>query len=266
MAVVAVKAVRDQRRALLFWALGLVAMIGMYVGIYPSMRGQTSYRDILDSMPESLRALFVASGLEDVTTGPGYLYVELLSFMAPLLVLLYAVGAGASAVAGEEDRHTLDLLLAHPVSRTRVVLEKVGAMVAGLLVLGTTLVVAIIVLGALVDMGLSSAYVVATVVHLLLLGLVFGSMALLVGCVTGRVGLSRAVPGLLAVVAYLVNGLGLTVDWLRPLRPASPFYQYLDHDPIRHGLSWPAVAVALATSAVLLLAAVWAFRRRDVRG
>lgn len=266
MPVVALKAVRDQRRALVLWAVGLVALIGMYVGIYPSMRGQSGYSDILDSMPESLRALFVASGIEDVTTGPGYLYVELLSFMAPLLVLLYAVGAGASAVAGEEDRHTLDLLLTHPISRTRLVLEKLGAMVAGLVVLGTTLGVAVVGLGALADMGLTSSYVAATVVHLVLLGLVFGTMALAVGCVTGKVGLSRGVPALVAVLTYLVNGLGLTVGWLEPLRPASPFYQYLAHDPIRHGLSFPAAGVALATAAVLVLVAVWGFRRRDVNG
>jgi ABC-2 type transport system permease protein len=260
------KSVRDQRRALFFWAVGLVGLIGMYVGIYPSMRGSTGYSDIIDKMPESLRALFVASGVGDVTTGPGFLYVELLSFMAPMLVLLYAVGAGSGAVAGEESRRTLDLLLASPVSRTRLVVEKVAAMVVGLGVLGVTLVVATIGLGALADMGLSSANVVATMAHLVMLGLVFGALALFVGCLTGRPALSRGVAAMVAVVTYLVNGFGLTVDWLRPLRPLSPFYQYLAHDPIRHGLAPGALAVALATAVVLVVAAAWVFERRDVTG
>ena len=56
---------------------------------------------------------------------------ELFSLMAPLLLIVFSIGAGASAIAGEEDRHTLELLLANPVSRCRIVLEKLAALVAG---------------------------------------------------------------------------------------------------------------------------------------
>ena len=67
-------------------------------------------------MPATLRSLFAATGA-DMSTPVGYIQIELMSFMGPLLVILYAVLAGSAAVAGEEDRHTLDLLLANPVSR-----------------------------------------------------------------------------------------------------------------------------------------------------
>ena len=40
--------------------------------------------------------------------------------MAPLILLIFAVGAGADAVAGEEERGALDLLLAHPLRRRRL--------------------------------------------------------------------------------------------------------------------------------------------------
>ena len=39
--------------------------------------------------------------------------------MLPLLLLVYAIGAGSRAIAGEEESGTLDLLLAHPLSRRR---------------------------------------------------------------------------------------------------------------------------------------------------
>lgn len=263
---IALRVLRDQRRSLEFWAIGLVLLVGMYAGVYPSMRGNSSYTDVINQMPESFRALFTAGGAGDFTSGPGYLYVELLSLMAPMLVLVYGIGAGAAAIAGEEDRHTLDLLLANPVTRTRVVLEKLTALIAGIALLAATLAVSTIALGAAADMKLSAAHVVAAMVHLALLGVVFGTLALLVGSATGRVGLSRAAAALVAVAAYLVNGFGTTVDWLRPIRPASPFYQYLGHDPIRHGLWWPGVGIAVATAAVLAVLAVRAFGRRDVAG
>lgn len=152
---VAAKTLFDQRRALLGWILSLALLIAMYVAIWPSMRGQPSMSEFLDQMPEAMRSLFATTGA-DMSTPVGYLQVELLSFMGPLVLLLYTVTAGAGAVAGEEDRRTLDLLLATPVSRTRLVLHKLLAMIVGAVALGAVGVLALMGEGALADMGLPS--------------------------------------------------------------------------------------------------------------
>jgi ABC-2 type transport system permease protein len=102
--------------------------------------------------------------------------------------------------------------------------------------------------------------------HLALLGLVFGALALAIGAATGSTGLSRGVPAVVAVVAYMVHGLGPMVTWLEPVRELSPFYQYIGHDPLRSGVSVPSVTVAVATVVVLTAVAVWGFSRRDIRG
>ena len=85
------------------------------------------------------------------------------------------------------------------------------------------------------------------------------------GAVTGHLGASRAVPALLAVLSYLLNAFGQLVSWLRPLRPISPFYAYSGHDPLRSGPWTVGILVAVATTAVVVAAAVVAFGRRDVR-
>jgi ABC-2 type transport system permease protein len=190
--------------------------------------------------------------------------VELLSFMGPLILMLYTVTAGASALAGEEDRRTMDLLLSAPVSRTRVVVEKLAAMCGGALLIAAVGVVALVGEGALADMRLPWGNVAAAMLHMALLALVFGTLALAVGGVTGHATLSRAVPAVVAVVAYVVNGLAPIVSWLEPFQKLSPFYQYVGHDPLRHGVSRTSVGVAVATVAVLAVVAVLGFRRRDV--
>jgi ABC-2 type transport system permease protein len=184
--------------------------------------------------------------------------------MGPLLLIIYSVAAGASAVAGEEDRHTLDLLLANPISRTRIVLEKLAAMTVGAALLGAVTAVALLAEGRLVGMSLPVGGVTAAMVHMTLLALVFGAMALAAGAATGHSALSRALPAVVAVLTYIVNGLAPVVSWLKPAQKFSPFYQYSGHDPLRHGLSWPATLVAVSTILVLAAIAVAAFRRRDV--
>jgi ABC-2 type transport system permease protein len=260
---VLLKTVRDQRRSYAAWCVGVILLVATYVALWPSIKGQPSMQDFLDQMPAAFRNLFAMSGA-DMSTPAGYIQIELLSFMGPLLVLLYAVGTATAAVAGEEDQHTLELLLTTPVPRGRVLIDKAVAMTAGTLGLSALLGAALVAEGSLVGMNLSVPRVAAAMMHLGLLGLVFGSLALAIGAGTGRLGLSRAVPLILAVLAYVVNGLGGLVDWLRPFQPLSPFYQYAAHDPLRHGVSLPAAVVSLATVAVLIAAAAWSFDRRDI--
>jgi beta-exotoxin I transport system permease protein len=93
----------------------------------------------------------------------------------------------------------------------------------------------------------------------------FGALALLVGAATGHVAASRALPALIAVVAYLVKAFAPLVSWLSPRRRPSPFYLYIGHDPLRTGFSVAGIAVGVATTAVLVGLAIAAFGRRDVR-
>jgi ABC-2 type transport system permease protein len=259
------KTLYDQRRALLAWCVSLALLVGMYVAVWPSIHEQPSMTQFLDSMPEAFRALFAMAGA-DMSTPVGYVQIELLSFLGPMILLIYAIAAGSSAVAGEEERHTLDMLLANPVSRTRVVLEKLAAMVIGVVLLTAVTAAALLIEGPLGDLRLPVGNVLAAMVHLALLAMVFGTLALALSASTGRAGLSRAIPGVIAIAAYVVNGLGPLVSWLQPLQKFSPFYQYAGHDPLRHGLSGLGVLVALATVAGLVALAVAGFRRREVAG
>ena len=72
------------------------------LSIFPSIHGNVNFSKLLDAYPEVLRKMFQ---VEDYTTGPGYLRAEVFSFVAPLLLTLFAVLWGSDLVAGEEERH-----------------------------------------------------------------------------------------------------------------------------------------------------------------
>ena len=261
---VALRTLKDQRKALFAWAVSLAALVAMYVAVYPSVKGSSSFAKLIDQMPKAYRALFTTGGGADFTTPAGYVNTELMTFMGPLLVMVYAIGAGANALAGEEERGTIDLLLANPVSRARVALGKFSSLVVGTAVLAAVLWVALAAEGAAAGMDLPLGNTAAALLQLALLGIEFGTLALFVGALSGHLTLSRAVPALLAVVTYLINGLGPMVGWLNPLRPASPFFHYIGNDPLRNGLSLRGLVVSTLTIAVLLFASLYTFRSRDL--
>ena len=78
----------DHRRGLLAWSLGIVGYIALIAAIFPSIEGSPDFDALIESYPEVLKSLFGLTEGADITSGPGFLDVELFSFMLPLLVLV----------------------------------------------------------------------------------------------------------------------------------------------------------------------------------
>src|SRR5262245_66674443 len=102
---VLVQSVRERGRSLLWWTLGLVGLIGITVAFYPSIRDDPGLAEFGENLPESLRALFIGGEL-DLASPVGYLNSQVYAAVAPLVFLVFSIGAGAGAVAGEEERGT----------------------------------------------------------------------------------------------------------------------------------------------------------------
>jgi ABC-2 type transport system permease protein len=108
------------------------------------------------------------------------------------------------------------------------------------------------------------ADIVAACVMLALLGLSFGSVAFAVGASTGRRAIANGVAGGLAVLTFIVHAIGPTVQWLRPLRPLSPFRWYQDPGLLTGGLHLRNVLVLTGIAAASYVVAHIAFERRDL--
>jgi ABC-2 type transport system permease protein len=180
------KTLRDQRRPLGWWSLGLVAVIAIYM---------LPYRAYLDAGVLNINtnsALYQALGYD--TTPAGYLQGTLFALLGPLLLVMMAVTVGARAIAGDEEAGTLDLLLAHPVSRTRLLLERFGALAAAVTWLGLIVWAGTVAAVAAADMGIAAGRVAATSLGLVLLALGFGTVALAISARSGRRGLTLGSP------------------------------------------------------------------------
>ncbi len=255
------RAFHEQRRALVGWAVGLAGLAVVMLAIYPTVRGNEQFSKLIEAYPQTLKTLF---DVADYTTGPGYLRAEVFSLTGPLLLTVLAVLWGSDLTAGEEERRTVDVLLANPVSRRRVVVEKWAAMATGTVLAAAALGVVLAVGAPLVRLRVGAEALTAAVLASALLAVSFGTVALAVGAATGRRGLARGVGALVVVVAYLLSSLPDLVTWLRPARPLSPWYHALGVDPLAAGVEPLHVLVLVGVIAVFLAVAVAAFDRRDL--
>jgi ABC-2 type transport system permease protein len=256
------KTLRDQRRAFVAWGVGIAAIAAMYAAFYPSVRDSASdLQRYLENLPEALKGVFGG----DFTAPAGYLRTETFSALGPILFLVFAIGAGSRALAGEEEGRTLDLLLSAPIRRRQVLADKWISMVMISLGLAAVLGLTIASVGPLFELHIGLVELTSTCLMLLLLAVAFGTIALAIGCATGHKGLANGVTGGLATVTYVLNVLAPAVDGLSFFRPLSPFRWYLEPDPLVSGLATTNVIVLIAITAVAYAIAWITFERRDLR-
>jgi ABC-2 type transport system permease protein len=255
------RSMREERRSILGWLAGLVGFSVVMLAMYPTVSGNKSFSKLLDAYPDALKKLF---SLSDYTTGAGYLRTEVFSFMAPLLLAILAILWGSDLVAGEEERRTIDILLANPVSRRRVVTEKWLALVTGVTLLSAGLELALGLLGPAFRLHVGWAPLTAVVLGSGLFALAFGTLALATGAATGSRGVARGVATVLAVATYLLSTLAQLVGWLRPVESASLWYHALGTDPLSSGFHLGHLLVPALAAAALAGLAVLGFERRDL--
>jgi ABC-2 type transport system permease protein len=258
------RGLRDHRRALVGWCVGVAAYVALIASIFPSIEGNPDLNELIESYPDVLKSLFGIGEGGDITSAAGYLDVELFSFMLPLFVLVLAIGSGARTFAGEEDAGRLELVLSYPVGRRDAVLAKGAAVGGEVLVLCATIGLALVLFDPLVDLDLSLSRLVAALGALAALGLLHGWLALAVGAAWPSRALAIGVPAAVAAGAYLVSGLHGLAGWLDPFRFVSSFW-LVGSSPLQTGVDgWGTLAVLVA-AVVVLAAGALLVERRDLQ-
>ncbi len=253
----------EQRRAMIGWMLGMAGVVAMYSAFYPSITSNAKQLNkYLDSMPPAFKELIGGAGA--FTTPRGYLQGEIFSIMAPLLLAIYAIGAGARGIAGEEQGGTLDLLLANPIERGSVVLQKFAAFATGTVVLGLVLWASILVVGRPFGLTVGAGDAAAACTATALLAIDIGALALAIGCWRGARGVAVGIATAVLVAMYLFDLLAPSVRSVAWLQRLSLLHYASGAQPITNGLRVVNVAILAGFALVMVVAAVVSFDRRDL--
>jgi ABC-2 type transport system permease protein len=293
-----VKVLRDLRVSLI--------VVMLLIGAFQCLWAKITQRIIKELLPEITRVMFLGDLEKILFQGPGKLMQTLMGgesirinstldmlsigYVHPLMQIIFciwAVGRASGAIAGEIDRGTMELLLAQPIARWRVVFAHFLADVITIPLLclalwagnwlGTGLV-------GMLQLGAARGMLVQ-VVDPCVFGPALWNVGALIFAVSGyTMALSAAgrfrnrVLGfavLVTLVQFLVNVVGQLWDVVEPLRPLTVFYYYQPQQIILSdrwtvGLGSPAllhvnaVLVLFAVGAVGYAIALWTFCRRDL--
>lgn len=250
------KSLRDYRVAILGWGigLGLLMLVGFILATPDIIATYASIAPLLR---------FLGDGYA-LQTPEGYVTFRYLGMIVPLMLSLWPILAGARLVRGEEDRGTLDVLLATPQTRTRVLLEKIAALFLALLLIALLFTLCTIAGEASIH-HVDAIRALLTALNLSLLAFFFGMVSLLLSQFTVRGGIAAGGAGGLLLLALAFNATGNEIQgsWVQYL---SPFYYYnLNRPLIASFHDQPGAALLLvALSALCIVGSLILFVRRDI--
>ncbi|HEX6709222.1 MAG TPA: ABC transporter permease subunit [Rubrobacter sp.] len=251
--------VRMLSRGVIIWG----AAIGLYsaalVASFTTLEGSAEQlNQLMQAYPKGLMEAF---GIKDLADPANYMQSQVFGFV-PLALAFFPIMVLSGAIAGAEERGTIDVLLGNPLPRWQLVVGNFLA--AALSLLAICAVVGLLTWGTatLVDVELSVRQVADAVLNMWPICVLSGALALLCSALFHRRGLAIAIPAFLLFGMYLLDTIGRTSEDLEDLRPVSVFYYY--GSAIENGIDWADFGGIALVALVLVLLAALVFRRRDI--
>ncbi|MBC8446489.1 MAG: ABC transporter permease subunit [Chloroflexi bacterium] len=253
---------RRFRGQILGWGIALALLGVLLISMYDSFAGeQEQLTELLALYPPEISAFL--GDLSTFGTPEGWVSLEFFSYM-PLILGIFGVLMGSGLLVSDEESGTLDLIMAHPVSRTALFMGRLLAFVTA-----TVAILAIAWLGLVIPMNWSSVDIGWGRMWLPLLSLlaqllVFGTISLLLSMLLPSRRMAATTGGLLLVASFFITGLAKINENLKPVAKLSPLNYYQAQDAFQ-GLNGAWIAGLLGSAVVFAALAWWRFQRRDIR-
>lgn len=258
---------KERKTPIFWWTLSAVAIVVVILLVYPPLKHQADqFNKVINQLPNGIRQLKAGgAGKVNVADPVDFLNSQLYYITLPILFIILTITRGSALIGREEQDRTLELLLARPLSRGRLLLGKALAGILETAFVAAVSTLAVIVFAKAVGMDIAAARLILTGLYTWLFCLSFGAIAFAftaAGRFTKRASTGIAV--LISFGSYLAASLG---GLNQTLADASKFlpYHYFEPEKVLHGqhvtgLNIYLIGIFVAT----IIIAYTGFRARDI--
>lgn len=252
---------RQSKTALMIWSAAISFMLGVCVIIYPEM--STQMGDI-SAMFADMGAFSSAFGMDQLNFGEfmGYFGIECGNTLG-LGGALFAAIVGISALAKEEKEKTAEFLLTHPISRTRIITEKLFAAFSQVFILNIAAVAVTVLCMLIVNVEgdastMTLIFLAYFILQLEICAVTFGLSAFLR---RGELGVGLG----LVFVSYFLNIIANLTEDLEFIKYITPF-GYADGAYIisEKAIDIKYLAIGILFSVIGIVAAFLKYRKKDI--
>lgn len=255
------KTLYDKRWFFVGWTGGTVTLLALTAAFYPAIAD--SIGDLLSSIPPALASIVGDSSAYN--TYVGYIGSAVYGSRAEMVFVPLAVILGLSLSVNEELSGRMYQLLAQPVSRKKIILQKWLAgfwLIAAVMVITlVSMVVVSLAIGETVPYGeLAKISLMSGLFTFMVFSLTFG-----VGIAFGRRSIAIIVPVVWVMGSLLLDSFATQVDWLKEVDWLSVHQYYSTSALVNEPIALEDVLVLSGISVASFMLAVVLFQRRDIR-
>lgn len=257
---------KQRRMYALAWAIGVLAIVATLLLLYPSIHHQASQlNDILGKLPPALRDLKTGGTGGEITSPTGFLNSQVFYATLPLFYIIMSIGLGGSLLARDEQNHTLELLLARPISRSRILGAKAIAGSLTVLLVAAVATIAMMLLAPAVDITIPAQNLLLANLVCAVFSLSFGAIAFALTAASTRTRQAgTAIATIISLAGYLLASLSGLTHFLKTPATLLPYHYYSPAQILAGHLS---IGLCLYLAAIFAVSASlgWAgFCRRDI--
>ena len=254
----------EHKRGIFGWTLGIVALVAIQLGVYPTIRSSASdWSALTDEFPDAIKEIF---RLQDYASERGYLSAELLSFTVPFIVMGFGCTWGARVATEEEDMGTADIVMSLPLSRREYIVSRIAAAVSSVVGLMIAFSISVLIGTRLLGFSIPIGQYLSASFSLFSIGILLMAVAVCVGAITGKRTMALGLSMALAVALFVLYSLAPLVSFLDSTVSFNPMQWTIGSQPLFNGTSIGYSLAVFATTLPLLIASVVFFERRDISG
>lgn len=252
---------KQSRISLIIWTVAIGFLLAVCIFMFPEMKGEMNeVSEVFSSMGSFTQAF----GMDKVNFGTllGFYAVECGNILG-LGGAFFASLCAISVLSKEEKERTAEFLLTHPVSRVRVVAEKLNSVILQILILNVivyvTAVSSIALIGEAVPwQEITLMHTAYLILQLELAGICFGVSAFLR---RGSIGTGLGI----AVMMYFLNIIANLTESAEFLKYITPFGYADGAEIVRNvSLDMNMIAIGLLFAVVGISAGFIKYCRKDI--
>ncbi len=242
---------KSYRVGLFFWSIGMIALVASGMAKFAAYSGNgQSIASVVDQFPRSVQIIFGLSGF-DLSKASGF-YGVLFIYIA-LMATVHAVLLGTDIISKEERDKTSEFLFVKPISRAKIVSDKLLAGLINIVVLNLVTLFSSIYFVNLLGKGASiNKDIVVLMAGLFYLQLIFffAGTAIASACKKPKSAPSIATSVLLItfILSFLVN-LNASLDKLKYLTP----FKYFDARTLLADGRLDPIYIAISISLIIFM-------------
>ncbi len=253
---------KQGRLSLLIWTASIGFLLAVCIFLYPEMKEDM---DSISDMFASMGSFSAAFGMDQIDFGtlPGFYAVECGNILG-LGGAFYAALCSISILSKEEKDHTAEFLLTQPVSRIRLVLEKLAAVFLQLILMNLVLFALAAISIAAIGEALPIRELILLHGAFLFLQLELAAICFGISAFIRRGGLGIGL-GIAAILYFLnlIANIAKSAEFLRFITP----FAYADGADIlaSHSLDAGLLALGFTYGALGIAVACIKYCRKDIR-